>query len=103
MAKKAVDRTLLSFSAVPNSAADLLKLNLLISLLLMYFNILVTPWRKYGVCPAHSTKLFFVENLVVLSVVWCTLKSMRYFFKKLSDDFSISDEVTSASFFPICL
>lgn len=69
MAKKAVDRTLLSFSAVPNSAADLLKLNLLISLLLMYFNILVTPWRKYGVCPARSTKLFFVENLVVLSVV----------------------------------
>lgn len=69
MAKKAVDRTLLSFGAIPNSAADLLKLNLLISLLLMYFNILVTPWRKDGVCPAYSTKLFFVENLVVLSVV----------------------------------
>lgn len=49
MDRKAVDRTLLSFNAVPYSATDLVKLNLLIFLLLMYFSVLVTPWRKDGV------------------------------------------------------
>lgn len=75
---KGSEKNTLSLSVIPYSDADLLKLNLLISVLLMDFSIPVTPWRRDGVYPVYRTMLFFAENLLVLSVIWCTLKSMTY-------------------------
>lgn len=79
--------------------------NLLISLLLMDFSILVAPWRKDGVYPACRTMLFFAENLLVLSVICDLMYSKEYeiLFLKLSEGFSVSIEATSPSLLPVCL
>lgn len=66
---KGSEKNTLSLIAIPYSDADLLKLNLLISLLLMDFSIPVTPWRKNDVYSVYRTVLFLAENLLVLSVI----------------------------------